>query len=315
LTSELNEALQDIREIVGVENVVLIQTDGLPVASAGVWFTKDEVFSIASATCAIFGVARLVHGSFKYLLMETDTSKVFLASLPNNPQFFLTVTTAPRVNLAALFIEMKNNLSRISFLLKEHLEGKRPPLRSYSPEHARKVLSGFSVSDGITSSETVSYYILSMDRPRANALRNILQQVCDTIPGTQAAFFALNGGIRISLSGFVDDRFAAMSFALYDASERVVRMLRNASLQRVLCEASHGRHFLYAVPNGVFSLWVTHSNQKLGLIRLLLRHYLTEASRILESVSTTSAAIPEDLRDILLAGIEEPRPVLRGGEF
>ncbi len=314
MTSELNEALQDIREIVGVENVVLIQQDGLPVASAGVWFSRDEVFSVASATCAIFGVARLVHGAFKYLLMETDTSKIFLASLPKNPHFFLTVTTAPRVNLAALFMEMKQNLSRITFLLQEHLEGRRPPLRSYSPDDTREVLSGFSVTDGIVAHNPTSYPILSLDRAHALGLRNILQQISDTIPGTHSAFFALNGGIRISLTGFTDDRFAAMSFALHGASERVVRTLRNASLQRVLCEAERGRHFLYSVPNGVFSLWVGHTNQKLGLIRLLLRHYLAEASQVLESLSRASTSIPEDLRELLMSGIAEPRLVLGGND-
>ncbi|MFX1415223.1 MAG: roadblock/LC7 domain-containing protein, partial [Promethearchaeota archaeon] len=109
MTDELTETLQNIKVIAGVENVVLIQKDGLPVASAGVWFSKEEVFAVASSTCAIYGVAKLIHGEFKYLLMESETSKVFLASLPNNPDYFLTITTAPRVNLAALFIEMKDS--------------------------------------------------------------------------------------------------------------------------------------------------------------------------------------------------------------
>ncbi|MHA1245972.1 MAG: hypothetical protein ACTSPE_01385 [Candidatus Thorarchaeota archaeon] len=314
MTSELNETLQDIREIVGVENVVLVQRDGLPVASAGVWFSKEEVFSVASSTCAIFGVARFVHGNFRYLLMESETSKVFLASLPNYPNYFLTVTTAPRVNLAALLIEMKQNLSRIAFLLRQHLEGKLPPLRSYSPDDTQKILQGFAVVEGAGRKQNVSYPIITLDRTTALSLRNIMRQISDTIPNTESVFFALNGGIRISLGGFTDDRLAAMSFALYDASERVVRTLRNSSLERVLCETETGRHFIYSVPNGVFSLQVTHGGQKLGLMRLLLKHYITEASRLLESVSASRAIIPDDLRELLLMGVSGSDLLLPGGE-
>jgi len=314
LTGELNETLQDIREIVGVENVVLVQRDGLPVASAGVWFSKEEVFSVASSTCAIFGVARLVHGNFRYLLMESETSKVFLASLPNYPNYFLTVTTAPRVNLAALLIEMKQNLSRIAFLLRQHLEGKLPPLRSYSPDDTQKILQGFAVVEGAGMKQNVSYPIITLDRATALSLRNIMRQISDTIPNTESVFFALNGGIRISLGGFTDDRLAAMSFALYDASERVIRTLRNSSLERVLCETETGRHFIYSVPNGVFSLQVTHGGQKLGLMRLLLKHYITEASRLLESVSASRAIIPDDLRELLLMGVSGSDLLLPGGE-
>ncbi|MGQ4871280.1 MAG: hypothetical protein ACP6IT_05535 [Candidatus Thorarchaeota archaeon] len=314
MTSELNETLQDIREIVGVENVVLVQRDGLPVASAGVWFSKEEVFSVASSTCAIFGVARLVHGNFRYLLMESETSKVFLASLPNYPNYFLTVTTAPRVNLAALLIEMKQNLSRIAFLLRQHLERKLPPLRSYSPDDTQRILQGFAVVEGAGMKQNVSYPIITLDRATALSLRNIMRQISDTIPNTESVFFALNGGIRISLGGFTDDRLAAMSFALYDASERVVRTLRNSSLERVLCETETGRHFIYSVPNGVFSLQVTHGGQKLGLMRLLLKHYITEASRLLESVSASRAIIPDDLRELLLMGVSGSDLLLPGGE-
>ncbi len=313
MTHELSDVLQDIREIAGVENVVLVQRDGIPVASAGVWFSKEEVFAVSSSTSAIYGVARLVHGDFKYLLMESETSKVFIASLPGDSNYFLTVTTAPRVNLAALFIEMKQNLSRIAFLLRQHLDGKLPPLRSYSSEEKAHILQGFSVVEGASFYNDVSYPIITIDRSKAIALREILRQISDTIPGTVSVFFALNGGIRISLNGFTDDRLAAMSFALYDSSDRVARTLRSTSLQRVLCEGEHGRHFIYSVPNGVFSLWVSHNAQKLGLIRLLLKHYITESTRILETVSTQSA-IPAELKELLLQGASESELLFLRGD-
>jgi predicted regulator of Ras-like GTPase activity (Roadblock/LC7/MglB family) len=302
LSDELTETLQNIKAITGVENVVLIQKDGLPVASAGVWFSKDEVFAVASSTCAIFGVAKLIHGNFNYLLMESDTFKVFLASLPNDPDYFLTVTTAPRVNLAALFIEMKDNLSRLSFLLRQHVDGRLPPLRSYSFDETQKVLQGFAVAEGRDTNYGISRSMISLDRSQALSLRTLLRQVHDCIPKIGTVFLSLSGGIRVSLEGFTNDRLAAMSFALHDASERVVRTLRNSSLQTVLCETEDTRHFIYAVPNGVFSLWVDKESQKLGLMRLLLKHYIEEIRRILAVASTMKPAVPDDLKELLLSG-------------
>jgi len=302
LTDELTETLQNIKMITGVENVVLIQKDGLPVASAGVWFSKEEVFAVASSTCAIYGVARLVHGDFNYLLMESETSKVFLASLPNDTDYFLTVTTAPRVNLAALFIEMKDSLSRVSFLLRQHIDGRLPPLRSYSSDETQRVLSGFSVAEGQDTKYSTSRSVISLDRSQALTLRALLRQVHDSIPDIDSVFLSLSGGVRVSLDGFTNDRLAAMSFALHDASERVVRTLRNSSLQTVLCETEATRHFIYAVPNGVFSLWVDRSSQKLGLMRLLLKHYIEEIRRVLHTSQAMKPAVPDDLKELLLAG-------------
>jgi len=302
LSDELTDTLQNIKMITGVENVVLIQKDGLPVASAGVWFSKEEVFAVASSTCAIFGVAKLIHGDFKYLLMDSETSKVFLASLPNDPDYFLTVTTAPRVNLAALFIEMKENLSRLSYLLRQHVDGRLPPLRSYSSDETSRVLEGFAVAEGRVTTYGISRSVISLDRSQALSLRTLLRQVHDSIPNIGSVFLSLSGGVRVSLEGFTNDRLAAMSFALHDASERVVRTLRNSSLQTVLCETETIRHFIYAVPNGVFSLWVDKDSQKLGLMRLLLKHYIEETRRVLSSVSMIKPAVPDDLKELLLAG-------------
>lgn len=314
MNDELNETLQDIKMISGVENVVLVQRDGLPVASAGVWFSKDEVFAVASSTCAIFGVARLIHGNFKYLLMESDTSKVFLASLPNDENYFLTITTAPRVNLAALFIEMRANLSQISYLLKQSVNGRFPPLRSYSNNETQQILQGFAVSDDVGTSYSTSRSVISLDRSQALTLRSVLRQVHDSIPGVDSVFLALNGGVRVSLNGFTNDRLAAMSFALHDASERVVRTLRNSSLQTVLCETDKTRHFIYSVPNGVFSLWVDRDSQKLGLMRLLLKHYISEARRILESATIRQPSIPDDLKELLLSAGPERSLLFAGRE-
>ncbi|MHA2322127.1 MAG: hypothetical protein ACXACG_10780, partial [Candidatus Thorarchaeota archaeon] len=161
---------------------------------------------------------------------------------------------------------------------------------------------GFAVAEGRDTSYGVSRSMISLDRSQALSLRALLRQVHDCIPNIGSVFLSLSGGVRVSLEGFTNDRLAAMSFALHDASERVVRTLRNSSLQTVLCETEETRHFIYAVPNGVFSLWVDKDSQKLGLMRLLLKHYIEEIRRVLAAASAVKPAVPDDLKELLLSG-------------
>ena len=197
---------------------------------------------------------------------------------------------------------MKDSLSRLSYLLRQHVDGRLPPLRSYSSDETSRVLEGFAVAEGRDTTYGMSRSVISLDRSQALSLRAILRQVHDSIPNIGSVFLSLSGGVRVSLEGFTNDRLAAMSFALHDASERVVRTLRNSSLQTVLCETDATRHFIYAVPNGVFSLWVDKDSQKLGLMRLLLKHYIDETRRVLSTVSMVKPAVPDDLKELLLSG-------------
>ena len=84
----------------------------------------------------------------------------------------------------------------------------------------------------------------------------------------------------------------------------------DSALQTVLCETGELRHFIYAVPNGIFSLWVDRNSQKLGLMRLLMKHYIDEIRRVLSSVSLTKPAIPDDLRELLLSEAPKKKFVL-----
>jgi predicted regulator of Ras-like GTPase activity (Roadblock/LC7/MglB family) len=167
------------------------------------------------------------------------------------------------------------------------------------------VLQGFAVAEGRDTTYEMTRSVISLDRSQALALRALLRQVHDSIPSIESVFLSLSGGVRVSLEGFTNDRLAAMSFALHDASERVVRTLRNSSLQTVLCETEKTRHFIYSVPNGVFSLWVNKDSQKLGLMRLLLKHYIEETRRVLASAVAAKPAIPDELKELLLSGASD----------
>ena len=42
--------------------------------------------------------------------------------------------------------------------------------------------------------------------------------------------------------------------------------------------------------------------QKLGLMRLLLKHYIEEIKRVLSTAEVMRPSVPDDLRELLLAG-------------
>ena len=52
----------------------------------------------------------------------------------------------------------------------------------------------------------------------------------------------------------------------------------------------------------MFSLWVDKDSQKLGLMRLLLKHYIEEIRRVLAAASAVKPAVPDDLKELLLSG-------------
>ncbi len=71
LREKIKIHLEQIKQLKGVENAVLTQRDGNPIQSTGVWFSKNEIFNVSSATSAIFNVGIHLHPKdLKYILIE-----------------------------------------------------------------------------------------------------------------------------------------------------------------------------------------------------------------------------------------------------
>ena len=80
LKEKIGIHLDKIKQLKGVENAVLTQRDGNPIQSSGVWFSKDEIFNVSSATSAIFNVGIHLHpNDLKYILIEGKKAKSALA--------------------------------------------------------------------------------------------------------------------------------------------------------------------------------------------------------------------------------------------
>ncbi|MHA1754881.1 MAG: roadblock/LC7 domain-containing protein, partial [Candidatus Odinarchaeia archaeon] len=147
--SELLKAyLQNIKNINGVENVVLTQRDGFPINSAGVWLSQKEIFNVSSAASAIYAVAEdITHQELKNILVEGSNAKIFLTPLPKTKEYFITLTTKNRANLGAIYVEAKNSVELLQKILIDSGLDLKPPLRDYSEAEIKEILENFSLKE------------------------------------------------------------------------------------------------------------------------------------------------------------------------
>ncbi|MFX0012811.1 MAG: roadblock/LC7 domain-containing protein [Candidatus Hermodarchaeota archaeon] len=79
LSEKIGINLDQIKQLKGVECAVLVQRDGNPIQSCGVWFSKDEIFNVASIACAIFNLGIHIHpDDLKYILIEGKKAKILI---------------------------------------------------------------------------------------------------------------------------------------------------------------------------------------------------------------------------------------------
>ena len=126
LLQEIKNNLEQIKQIRGVENVVLTQRDGNPIQYCGVWLSKEEIFNVSAATSAIYNCAlKLYSGKLKYLLIEGGKAKIILTPLKNygtetinkiisaqnlqgnNDEFYIAITTHSNVNLGGILLKIR----------------------------------------------------------------------------------------------------------------------------------------------------------------------------------------------------------------
>ena len=133
LQEKIKIHLDQIKQLKGVETAVLTQRDGNPIQSAGVWFSKDEIFNVCSAASAIFNVGIHLHPiDLKYILIEGKKAKILIAPLNsplhfslnkileqqgilnNNHEFFIAITAQPNVNLGGIFLQNNECLLKLN---------------------------------------------------------------------------------------------------------------------------------------------------------------------------------------------------------
>ena len=283
LVLEIKKHLKTIKNIFGVENVVLTQRDGQPIESSGVWLSKNEIFGVCSSTSAIFNVAEMLHkNNLNYILIDGKRSKILITPiyLENNStkipelskkaEFFIAITTRPQVNLGGIFIKMKKKLQIIGKLISDS---------NYNKQES-------------SSEKFIDTFTFKLDINISNKIRDIVFDFSKNVPGVNLAVVALNGGYslcKFSLDPLMDSE-GALPYSLFDTSRRIIWMLKKTDINNVLCDCANYNHFIYGLVKGsIFSTYIMKNNEKrLGLLRLMIPQYINNLQLYLQEASKKS---------------------------
>jgi len=313
---QIKNHLMLIKNIKGVENVVLTQRDGNPIQSLGVWLSKNEIFNLSSATSAIYNLAIHLHSnSMKYILLEGKLAKILIAPLKNsledpldrimikqcienkNEEFFISISTIPDVNLGSIFLQTKECLKEIKRDLIISGETFKPPLRNFNEEELKKVLNSFNIKEEGNETNRINLYSFAFNSETLDKINLILKELSNNIIDFDSIFITLAGGILISKiekNGNINinfDNYAAMSYSLYSTANRCAWLLKKMKVSSILIECEKYFQFILELGDGIFSISVLKGKQKLGLIRLLLPRYLKLLNALLKETKSIEPTI------------------------
>ena len=286
--SEIQSELEILRSINGVDNSFLSQRDGYPITSAGLWLSPDEIFGISAAASAINAVARRLHSSLNYVLVEGDQSKFLVVVFPNNDDYFLSLTTRTNANLGVILQSLQKSTVRIL----PHLlnAGDLPPLRSYSHKQEASIMNRFHAQEKPIHSPSpiIRSSSLVLTESLVIKLRALLADFTNLMDGAHPTFISLNGGYPIAQTNHLDPTtsgVSAFTFALYDTCRKVAWITKRTAIHQVTIDLDSQHHFIYNTGTGIFSTTLQKGNCRLGYLRLLIPTYTNRIEKTLQEAS------------------------------
>ncbi|MFX1325367.1 MAG: hypothetical protein ACFE8N_10445 [Promethearchaeota archaeon] len=325
LNEKIGIHLDQIKQIKGVENAVLTQRDGNPIQSTGVWFSKDEIFNVSSATSAIFNVGIHLHPKdLKYILIEGKKAKILIAPL-NSPvhnslnrileyqgilddrhEFFIAITAQPNINLGGIFLQTSECLRKIKTSLITSGESFKPPLIQFNSQKIQNIIEGFNVKENEDISFKLSPFSLSFSENVSLELRKALNTISVAVPDLRYAFITIEGGfIASKLLKKVDvrietlDKISAMSYSLFQTANRCAWLLKKMNADSILLDCQNSFQFIDGLGKAIFSTVIGKARQKLGLIRLILPQFTKKIDVLLKEASEIQDVRTFDIKRML----------------
>ncbi|MFX1312381.1 MAG: roadblock/LC7 domain-containing protein [Promethearchaeota archaeon] len=325
LKEKIGIHLDQIKQIKGVENAVLTQRDGNPIQSTGVWFSKDEIFNVSSATSTIFNVGIHLHPEdLKYILIEGKKAKILIAPLNSpihnslnkilelqnildeNHEFFIAITAQPNINLGGIFLQTNECLRKIKTSLITSGESFKPPLIEFNNQRIQTIIEGFKVKKDEEFNLKISPFSLSFSKSISLQLKKVLNNISLTIPDLKYAFITIEGGFiaskllkKIEMSSEKLDKISAMSYSLFQTANRCAWMLKKMNADRILLDCGNSFQFIEGLGKAVFSINIGKMRQKLGLIRLILPQFTKKVSKIIREASIIQEHRTFDIKRML----------------
>ena len=326
LKEKIKILLDQIKLLKGVENAVLSQRDGNPIQSSGVWFSKDEIFNVCSATSAIFNVGTHLHpNDLKYILIEGNKGKILIAPLinsihqslnkileqqmnikENNNEFFIAITAQPNVNLGGIFLQTNECLKKIKTSLITSGESFKPPLIQFSDQKIQNIIQGFNLKDNEEINLKISPFTLSFSENVALELNNVLKDFYLMIPELNFAFITIEGGFIASkmlknnnITNNRLDKISAMSYSVFQTANRCSWLLKKMSTENILFESENSFQFINGLGKAIFSTEIEKSKQKLGLLRLIMPQFLKKINDLIKKASEIQDFKNIDIKKLL----------------
>lgn len=311
LKDKIGIHLDQIKQLKGVENAVLTQRDGNPIQSTGVWFSKDEIFNVSSATSAIFNVGIHLHPKdLKYILIEGKKAKILIAPLNSplhtslnkilemqgildcNHEFFIAITAQPNINLGGIFLQTNECLKKIKTTLITSGESFKPPLIQFNNQKIQSIIEGFNVKETEGFNLRLSSFSLSFSKAISLELRKVLNNISVTIPDLNYAFITVEGGFiaskvlkKIDIDTEKLDKISAMSYSLFQTANRCAWLLKKMQAERILLDCQNSFQFIDGLGKAIFSIEIGKLRQKLGLIRLILPQFSKKIDHLIKKAT------------------------------
>ena len=311
LKEKIGIHLDQIKQLKGVENAVLTQRDGNPIQSSGVWFSKDEIFNVSSATSAIFNVGIHLHPKdLKYILIEGKKAKILIAPL-NSPihfslnkilidqgildykhEYFIAITAQPDTNLGGIFLQTGECLKNIKTSLITSGESFKPPLIQFDQQKIQNIIQGFNIKENVDINCKLSSFSLSFSERIAFELRKVLNNFNTAVPDLKYAYITIEGGFiaskilkNIGANYENLDNISAMTYSLFQTANRCAWLLKKMNAESILLDCESRFQFIYGLGKAIFSTEINKAKQKLGLIRLILPQYSKKISLLIKEAS------------------------------
>ena len=280
--------LQGIKAVPGVENTVLVQRDGYPITSIGVWLSENEIFGVSASAAAILSVANRLHDTLAYVLIEGERSKFLLATLPRASNYFITVTTQSHSNLGALFLQLERAITHLDSVIWN--EKFVPPLRNYEEGQKDAIRTAFSVREGNYQTWSTGTLNMVITQNVASQIDTIVNEFMATIPSAETGLVCLDGGYLIPTQRYNEGiriRNSTLTYSLFDTSRKVAQLVKRTRIVQVLCDSGNKQHFIYRLAGGIFSAVIAKGSARLGLLRLVIPNFITEIETVLQKTPTT----------------------------
>jgi predicted regulator of Ras-like GTPase activity (Roadblock/LC7/MglB family) len=275
--------LQGIKSVPGVENTVLVQRDGYPITSSGVWLSENEIFGVCASAAAILSVAQRLHNDLSYVLIEGERSKFLLVTLPRATGYFICVTTQNRINLGAILLQLEKVTAQLDEMLCD--QDLIPPLRTFEDSEKQSICQSFDVRENHGEHWSTGTINLSITDNIATEINAIVEEFLATIPSAQTGVVCLDGGYLIPTININENariRKTTLAYTLFDTSKRVAQLVKRTRILCVLCDCNNTQHFIYRIAGGLFSTLILKDTTRLGLLRLLIPNFIAEIEAVLQ---------------------------------